>query len=114
MPYMHMAQILAGLPRLKALFLNPDLRETAHEPWCDIGEQIDRRLALEARGVELVKLLQSEAGELFEYAALQHHRQLGGYWKVFYPDWNPESIYHNYWPHEVDSRAYVPPYTRID
>ncbi|OJT02121.1 hypothetical protein TRAPUB_7416 [Trametes pubescens] len=102
-PYLHIARTLSSMKYLRALYLNLDIRDGLHEPWDFSGATRQWENARDARGLELLGILQ--IGEYFEYVALFLRTIDACTWTLYRPVWSPgpqvdpHSLYKTYVSH---------------
>ncbi|KAI0634146.1 hypothetical protein C8Q77DRAFT_731658 [Trametes polyzona] len=105
-PYVHIARlVVTGLPRLQALFLNFDIRDSNIDPWLNLHAMVAANEIARRRGLDLVDML-SGINESLEYVAVLRHRGEGGRWQVFYPE-GLRRLCYSCWPHEEDGIVYA-------
>ncbi|OJT10635.1 hypothetical protein TRAPUB_12855, partial [Trametes pubescens] len=102
-PYLHIARTLSSIKYLHALYLNLDIRDGLHAPWRVPAATRQWENARDARGLELLAILQT--GAYFEYVALFLRTKGACTWTLYRPEWSPEpqidprSLYQTYVSH---------------
>ncbi|EIW53487.1 uncharacterized protein TRAVEDRAFT_74794 [Trametes versicolor FP-101664 SS1] len=86
-PYLHIARTLSSVKYLRALYLNLDIRDGPYKPWYVSSALLQWEKARNARGRELLGILQT--GAYFEYVALLLHTMLDCTWTLYRPEWAP-------------------------